>query len=167
MDVTALYERHSLDVLAFLRKRMTWASTPEVEDMASLIWEKALRAADRYEDRGPHYQQAWVYQIARNAVIDEVRRRSVVVMLPLIDMPGGRATLDAGCGRHDDVLDVRAAVQRLSKRDAYFVRAYYLDGQLDREIGAACGMERVAVRKQRERSLERLRRHMENTTCDV
>jgi RNA polymerase sigma-70 factor (ECF subfamily) len=65
-----LYDRHLSAVYRYVYYRVR--DDAEAEDLTSEVFMKALRAIPRYEPRQAFL--AWLYRIARNAVIDHVRR---------------------------------------------------------------------------------------------
>src|SRR2546427_3211545 len=65
-----LYDRHVSAVYRYVYYRVR--DDAEAEDLTSDVFMKALRAIPRYEPRQAFL--AWLYRIARNAVIDHVRR---------------------------------------------------------------------------------------------
>ena len=72
-DVTAfglLYDRHVDAIYRYVYYRVR--DDAEAEDLTSDVFMKALRAIPRYEPRQAFL--AWLYRIARNAVIDRARR---------------------------------------------------------------------------------------------
>lgn len=72
-DVTAfglLYDRHVEAVYRYVYYRVR--DDAEAEDLTSDVFMRALKAMPRYEPRQAFL--AWLYRIARNAVIDKMRR---------------------------------------------------------------------------------------------
>ena len=72
-DVTAfglLYDRHVDAVYRYVYYRVR--DDAEAEDLTSDVFMRALKAMPRYEPRQAFL--AWLYRIARNAVIDKMRR---------------------------------------------------------------------------------------------
>jgi len=65
-----LYDRHVSAVYRYVYYRVR--DDAEAEDLTSDVFMKALRAIPRYEPRQAFL--AWLYRIARNAVIDKLRR---------------------------------------------------------------------------------------------
>lgn len=67
----ALYERHSSDLFKFLASRL---GRTEAEDALSDVWLNVWRSlAGSYKET--HFR-GWVFQIARNQVIDRIRRQA-------------------------------------------------------------------------------------------
>src|ERR1700716_4648500 len=65
-----LYDRHISAVYRYVYYRVR--DDAEAEDLTSEVFMKALRAIPRHEPRQAFL--AWLYRIARNAVIDRARR---------------------------------------------------------------------------------------------
>lgn len=67
-----LYRRYQVPIYRFVLSRLR--RREEAEDVTSEVFVKALRSIDRYQPtRAPFW--AWLYRIASNAVVDQVRRR--------------------------------------------------------------------------------------------
>ena len=72
---SAIYGRYRLPVFRYLRAR--GETEDSAADLAAVTFERALRALPRYRSRGGGLA-AWLFRIARNAALDEHRRRSRV-----------------------------------------------------------------------------------------
>src|SRR5213592_4744988 len=70
-----LYDRHVSAVYRYVYYRVR--DDAEAEDLTSDVFMKALRAIPRYEPRQAFL--AWLYRIARNAVIDRARRTRIQI----------------------------------------------------------------------------------------
>jgi RNA polymerase sigma-70 factor (ECF subfamily) len=68
----ALVLRHGPLVWSICRRL-----SPDPEDAYQAIWEKALRALDRFDPAGPAQVGTWLASIAHRHLIDEHRRRVV------------------------------------------------------------------------------------------
>jgi RNA polymerase sigma-70 factor (ECF subfamily) len=96
----------------------------------------------------------WVLAIARNKMIDDLRRRGrrpeVAVDLTQFDIEGEdqQASIDAH--------DVARVLSGLSDRNREIVRAISLDGHSARDVADRLGMTEVAVRVALHRSLKTL-----------
>src|SRR5918993_4153294 len=64
----------------------------DAEDLAQLVFVKALEALPRYEERGVPFG-GWLFRLARNVVIDHVRTRRDHADLAVVALRAGR---DAG-----------------------------------------------------------------------
>src|SRR3989449_10639911 len=70
-----LYDRHVEAVYRYVYYRVR--NDAEAEDLTSDVFMRALRAISRYEPRQAFL--AWLYRIARNAVIDRSRRTRIQI----------------------------------------------------------------------------------------
>lgn len=96
----------------------------------------------------------WVLAIARNKMIDDLRRRGrrheVAIDLTQFDIEGEdqQASIDAH--------DVARVLSRLSDRNRDIVRSISIDGHSAREVADRLGLTEVAVRVALHRSLKAL-----------
>jgi RNA polymerase sigma-70 factor (ECF subfamily) len=96
----------------------------------------------------------WVLAIARNKMIDDLRRRGRRPEVPLdltqFDIEGGdqQASIDAH--------DVSRVLNGLSERNREIVQAISIDGHSARDVADRLGMTEVAVRVALHRSLKAL-----------
>ncbi|MFN2464297.1 MAG: RNA polymerase sigma factor [Candidatus Dormibacteria bacterium] len=143
-----LYSREAPDVLRFLRT----ASDPEhAEDLCADVFSAAWRSWPRF--RGTNAQaRAWVYRIARNAVVDAHRRQKRLRFVGL--QPTFAATSTDGPG--GDTLDLRRALGRLGIRDRSLL-ALRAAGLSYEEIGNIHKLRPGAARVAWHRSARRLR----------
>jgi RNA polymerase sigma-70 factor (ECF subfamily) len=167
-----LYVRQRGAVHAYLRART--ASEDEALELTAATFERALAAIDRYSSRGGGVR-AWLLRIARNAAIDEGRRRrrSSTRLLRWSNR-GDRAgaggadrlateAIDSGPTPEDAALasDERRRLHRAlaalpdAHRDALGLR--FGAGLNARDIGAVLGKREAATQKLIERAIARLR----------
>jgi RNA polymerase sigma-70 factor (ECF subfamily) len=114
----ALYLRHSRPLLSFLNAR---ATRGDVDDLHQDIWKKIWASAPT-GFRGGNFR-AWLYQIARNAMIDLARKKKMTEL-------GGEDPVDdriAGAGERLIDEEQRAALaaclEKLDALSAEVVRA--------------------------------------------
>lgn len=160
-DVAAfadLYRRHFDSIYRYLRLRV--ADDAAAEDLAATVFLRAYRTLGRYRERG-HPYSAYLYQIARNAMVDEFRKAGREVGL---DYAEGLAS--PGAAPDDDVVqqEERAVMQQalasLSPDHQEVIRLRIL---LDLSTATAAewmGKSEGAVRALLFRALESLRHAM-------
>lgn len=147
------YERHKLPVYRYLRAR--GLGEDDALELTAITFERvfARRRDFRPRDGG---LGAWLLRIARNAAIDQQRRRRHEVQLP--DDAGRSESAGVGTDPAErDRREVRDAVEALpaDQRDAVWLR--YAAGLTGREIGKVVGKSEAAVQKQLQRALATLR----------
>lgn len=157
LDVGALYAEHWQDVFSFLRRRLHGVPDAEIEDLTATVWERIVRAAPAYQEGSPGQERGWIYQIARNLLIDQIRARRPTAELSdaVLD---GRARLDAGSPRHDYVLDIETMLHQLPDRQLLAIREVYWAGATHDEAALVLGVDRSAVGKLLARALINLRK---------
>ncbi len=158
-DVAAfglLYDRHVEAVYRYVYYRVR--DDAEAEDVTSDVFMRALKAIPRYEPRQAFL--AWLYRIARNAVIDRARR-------------GGRQVSFEDALRHPDADRVvepddellarsdsdalRRALAKLTPLQQEVVVLRFLEGFSTQEIARIVGKREGTVRGIQFRAIGALR----------
>src|SRR6266511_5354881 len=151
-----LYDRHISAVYRYVYYRVR--DDAEAEDLTSDVFMKALRAIPRYEPRQAFL--AWLYRIARNAVIDHVRR-------------GGRQVSYEDALAHPEVHEVvepdtellamsdsatlRGALEKLTPLQQEVIVLRFLEGFSTLEIAKLIGKREGTVRGIQFRAIGALR----------
>jgi RNA polymerase sigma-70 factor (ECF subfamily) len=162
-----LYLRHRDAVVGYLRARVL--SDDDALELTAITFERALVALDRYRPRGAGFR-AWLLRIARNAAVDEARRRArrdrrwfdlrrsgtstTIAELEIADPSPGP---DHSAIRAEEQRRLRRALSALPEahRDSLGLR--FGAGLTAREIGVVIGKREAAVQKLIERAVDRLR----------
>ena len=139
-------------VASLLRDRVA------AEDVVGLAFERAYRKRSAFKpDRGS--SRAWLFAIARNAALDELRRRrrsaSLVAEVadPLDDGPAVESA-DRALRR----VAVRSALASLEPRERELVALKFHGGLTNAEIAELLGTSETNAGTQLHRTIEKLRR---------
>lgn len=156
--VVAAWQAHEGELRGYLLRRLQ--NVDSADDLLQDVFLKAIRHAGRFcavVDR-----RAWLFQVARNALID--RQRTTHAHEPLTDdladalpdEPDPQRPVDAlaGC--------LARTLAELSAQDASILRACDLGGQTQRAFAAAHGLSLAAAKTRLLRARRRLR---ERLTC--
>ncbi len=152
----ALYDRYVDAVYRYVFYRVR--NEAEAEDVTSDVFFKALRAMPRYQPRQPFL--AWLYRIARNAVIDRARRQRPQVSFEDALLHGGADRVvdpDAGLDLLSDSVAVRAAISQLTPLQQDVIILRYVEGLDTKAIGRIIGRRDGTVRGIEFRALGALR----------
>ena len=152
----ALYDRYVDAVYRYVYYRVR--NEAEAEDVTSEVFLKALRAIPRYQPRQPFL--AWLYRIARNTLIDRLRRaRPQVSFEDALQHPNADRVLDpdARLERLSDSADLRAAIARLTPLQQEVIVLRFVEGLDTKEIGRIVGRRDGTVRGIEFRALGALR----------
>ena len=164
-----LYARYLGPVYGYSFRRL--GTREAAEDATSLVFTKALAALPRYEERAGSFR-AWLFAIAHNVVVDQVRGRLPDQALDAAaEAPDLAPTPEDHALAADDGRLLRALLARLTP-DQRQVVELRLAGLTDREIAQALGRSHGAVRMSQFRAVARLRTLLgviapQETTIDV
>ncbi|MDE3102797.1 MAG: sigma-70 family RNA polymerase sigma factor [Chloroflexota bacterium] len=152
----ALYDRYVDAVYRYAYYRVR--NEADAEDVTSEVFFKALRAMPRYEPRQPFL--AWLYRLARNAIIDRARRqRPQLTFEDALAHADGDQVVDPddGLDRLSDSQALRDAIARLTPLQQDVIILRYLEGLDTKAIGRIIGRRDGTVRGIEFRALGTLR----------
>ena len=154
----ALFDHFYAPVYRYVAARVGRPS--DAEDLAQLVFVKALEALPRYELRGVPFG-GWLFRLARNVVIDHVRTRREHVTLDIIvqqsaedDGPDELAAL------RQDMDSVAFALRRLTPEQREAIQLRFFAGLSAREAAIAMGRQEGTVRGLQFRAIAALRREL-------
>jgi len=150
----ALYRRTLPRVYAYVAALLHDRAT--AEDVTALTYERAYRKRRGFSAlRGT--REAWIFGIARNAALDELRRRKRQAKLEV--EPG-----DLAAPAIDDLADltvkretVRAALATLDARERELVALKFMAGLSNSEIARVIGVSESNVGTRLHRTVNKLR----------
>ena len=155
VDFEALYRSSRDDVYAYVVSMLRDAAS--AEDVTAQAFEKAMRRQGSF-DPGRGSQRAWLFGIARNAALDELRRRSRIATLTAEPADhDGAATADEG-ERAVIRAAVRSALARLETRERELVALKFHAGLDNAELAAVLGVSVSAAGTQLHRVITKLRK---------
>ena len=154
-----LYDAYVERVYRYIYFRVTDDQT--TEDITSQVFLKAWEHLDRYKPGGSPFI-AWLYTIARNAVIDHYRTRKQTV--PLEDIGAlaveGEA-LDDRMERLFDLRALRASLQQLTEEQQQVLQLKFMARLTTEEVARLMGKREGAIRALQMRALQTLAKYME------
>jgi RNA polymerase sigma-70 factor (ECF subfamily) len=154
-----LYRSSRDDVYAYVATLLR--DRAAAEDVTALAFERAYRRRRTF-DRRRGEERAWLFGIARNAALDELRRRSRLARLAVDpqDAP------DEDVAEDDDVTlrrtTVRAALAKLPAREREIVALKFHAGMSNTELARVLGVSESNAGTLLYRTMEKLRR-----ACDA
>lgn len=151
----ALYERTFPKVYAYVASLLR--DRAAAEDVTAQAFERAYRKRRGYRP-GRGSMDAWLFGIARNAALDELRRRKRRATLAV-------EPVDHGAPGADDLVElalrrdvVRAALADLDARERELIALKFAGGLSNSSIAAVLGMSESNVGTRLHRTLTRLRK---------
>lgn len=131
----------------------------DAEDVTHLVFERIVTALPRYRHDGKPFS-AWAFRIARNAVIDHLRRSrrtEPLDVMPERDETGGPDTISL---REEELRELRAAIRRLTTDQQEALALRYAAGLSAEEAARVMGRRAGTIRGLTFRAIESLRRKL-------
>ena len=131
----------------------------DAEDLTQLVFERIVAGLPRYRPgRSPF--AAWVFRIARNAVIDHVRRERPTEQLdPVRDLPNDEE-VEAIALRGEQIRELRRAIAILTPDQQEAIVLRFVAGLSAEEAARVMGRRAGTVRGLTFRAIGALRRHL-------
>ncbi len=154
----ALFDHYHGPVYRYVAARVGRPS--DAEDLAQLVFVKALEALPRYESRGVPFG-GWLFRLARNVVIDHVRTRREHTTLDLIvERSGDDAGPDELAVLRQEMDNVATALRRLTPEQREAIELRFFAGLSAREAAEAMGRQEGTIRGLQFRAIAALRREL-------
>jgi RNA polymerase sigma factor (sigma-70 family) len=152
----SLYRSSRDDVYAYVMTLLRDSAT--AEDVTALAFERAYRRRRSFDRRRGDERQ-WLFGIARNAALDELRRRGRLATLSV----DPEAVEDASvAGEDDDVIlrrtAVRTALESMSARDRELIALKFHAGLSNAELARVLGVSESNAGTMLHRTVQKLRK---------
>lgn len=132
----------------------------DAEDLTQLVFERIVASLPRYRSRGRPFE-AWAFRIARNAVIDHVRRDRAHEPLGERHDAGHDETPDRLTVRGEEIRELRRAIATLTADQQEALALRFAAGLSAEEAAEVMGRRAGTVRGLTFRAIASLRRRME------
>lgn len=149
-----LYRRYGGELYGFARNALGDPGLAEevVQDAFTSVW----RHADRFDPERASFR-TWLYELARNRIVDLRRRSAVRPQLAEREHDGELAQLDESLEQAALRWQVGAALARLSPEHREVIRLAHFESLSLREIAAALGLPLGTVKSRTYYALRHLR----------
>jgi RNA polymerase sigma-70 factor, ECF subfamily len=155
----ALYRSSRADVFAYVATLLH--DRAAAEDVTALAFERAYRRRRTF-DRRRGEERAWLFGIARNAALDELRRRRRVASLLVDPEDGGAQDVEDGAEVALRRTAVRSALAKLPAREREIVALKFHGGLSNAELARVIGVSESNAGTLLYRAMEKLRK-----ACDA
>ena len=159
-DFDALYRNCASDIYRFVAGMLRDRSA--AEEVTAVAFERGFRARATFDNkRGA--PRAWMFGIARNAALDELRRRGRIAEMPPepVDRTSpGPPELAEAAARRDIVLE---AMKTLDERDRELVALRFDGGLSHTEIGEILDITPTNASTMLHRAVTKLRKACDDT----
>lgn len=157
----SLYDSYLDSIYRFIYLRVEDQQT--AEDITSNVFLKAWEKLDKYQFRGVPFR-AWLFRIARNAVIDHYRTRKEIAPLEAVIgvKDEGFMPVSERVGLNIEADKVLQCMQELTGDQRNVLTLKLVHGLNTQEVAKALGKRQGAVRALQMRGLQALAKIMEN-----
>jgi RNA polymerase sigma-70 factor (ECF subfamily) len=132
----------------------------DAEDLAQLVFVKALEALPRYEQRGIPFG-GWLFRLARNVVIDHSRtRREHATLDVIVEQANDEDGPDELAQMRQEMQQVARALRRLTAEQREAIELRFFAGLSAREAAEVMGRQEGTVRGLQFRAIAALRREL-------
>jgi len=154
----ALFDHFYGPVYRFVAARVGRPS--DAEDLAQLVFVKALEALPRYEQRGIPFG-GWLFRLARNVVIDHMRtRREHATLDVVVEQADHEDGPDELAQMRQEMDSVAKALRRLTPEQREAIELRFFAGLSAKEAAEAMGRQEGTVRGLQFRAIAALRRDL-------
>jgi RNA polymerase sigma-70 factor, ECF subfamily len=154
-----LYRSSRDDIFAYVATLLN--DRAAAEDITALAFERAYRRRMTF-DRRRGEERAWLFGIARNAALDELRRRKRLAALTIDPEDVSETGDDEGAEVALRRTAVRAALAELAPRDREVIALKFHAGLRNTELAKVLGVSETAAGTLLYRAMEKLRK-----ACDA
>jgi RNA polymerase sigma-70 factor (ECF subfamily) len=153
-----IFDEYVGPIYRFIASRVNRPS--DAEDLTQLVFVKALEALPRYEARGIPFG-GWLFRLARNAIIDQVRtRRDHLSLVTAMTRETEEAGPEAMATLRDDLEHVGQALADLTDDQREVIELRFFAGLSVYEAAAAMGRQEGTIRGLQFRAIASLRRSL-------
>lgn len=149
-----IYEHYYQHILRFIRGKVS--SQEVAEDLASQVFEKAIRNIDKFKWQGVSVS-SWLYQIARNTVVDYYRSQK---QIQAIDAVPEEELMNKGTTLEDQVLGnelLNQLLKELPQQEYDVVYKKFFLGYSNKLIASQTGLSETNVGTIVHRAVKRMR----------
>ncbi len=154
----SLFDHYHGPVYRYVAARVNRPS--DAEDLAQLVFVKALEALPRYQSRGVPFG-GWLFKLARNVVIDHIRTRREHATLDLAtERPAGDDGPDELAALRQEMDSVALALRRLTPEQREAIELRFFAGLSAKEAAVAMDRQEGTIRGLQFRAIAALRREL-------
>ncbi len=156
-----LYDAYMDSIYRFVFLRVEDQQT--AEDISATVFLKAWEKLEGYQPRGIPFR-AWLFRIARNAVIDHYRTRKEVAPLEAVVnvFDKSAVSVSENVGNRIEAQKIMALMNHLTEDQRNVLTLKLVHGLNTQEVAKALGRRQGAIRALQMRGLQALAKLMEN-----
>jgi RNA polymerase sigma-70 factor (ECF subfamily) len=135
---------------------------PAAEEVTATAFERAYRKRKRF-DSSKGEPRAWLFGIARNAALDELRRRSRQAEMAVEPADLDGASVETGTETSERRLALKAGLAHLGARDRELIALKFFAGLDNSEIASVLGISESNAGTRLHRAVTKLREALDGS----
>ncbi len=156
--IGSLYEQYYGRIVRYIFVRINDQS--EAENLGGEVFLRALQSLDSYRGR-TEQMRGWLFKIARNLVVDYLRKRSKRRDISINEMRiPDRLNIEEAVETKLEVERLSITLKQLTPAQREVIGLRFFAGLSSAEVGKILGKSSGAVREMQRAAVEALRRHM-------
>ena len=156
---TKLYDAYVDGIYRFILMRTSNRAT--AEDLTSEVFKDAWLHLDNYQHRG-HPFSSWLFQIARNTVIDHYRTKKEMAPLEAAAEESSPAKVETQAVLSAEMDRIVEAMGKLTDLQQQVITLKIIEGYPTHEVAEIMNKNQGAIRALQMRGLRSLRKHLGN-----
>jgi RNA polymerase sigma-70 factor, ECF subfamily len=160
-DFEALYRSSRDDLYAYVAALLRDGAA--AEDVTALAFERAFRRSGLFNRRRGS-ERAWLFGIARNAALDELRRRKRTAALVVEPEDADAQSPEDGAEQALRRSTVRAALEALEPRDRELIALKFFAGLSNAELARVLRVSQANAGTMLHRAVQKLRKACHETS---
>jgi RNA polymerase sigma factor (sigma-70 family) len=153
-----LYRSSRDDVYAYVASLLH--DGPAAEEVTATAFERAYRKRRRF-DPSKGEPRAWLFGIARNAALDELRRRGRQAEMAAEPEDVGATAVDASAEQSEQRLALRAGLAQLAPRERELIALKFFAGLDNAEIASVLDISESNAGTRLHRAVTKLRKALD------
>ena len=152
----SLYDKYHGKIYRFVYLKVSHRE--EAEDLTHQVFLNAWLNISKYEFKGLPFS-SWIYQIARNQVIDHYRTKKPTIDLEIIeDIHISASTLEKDAEMNLELDAIRKALLKLNQEQQDIIIMRFVEDLSPKEISAALGKPESTIRVLQHRAIQNLKK---------
>ncbi|PIR44265.1 hypothetical protein COV23_00820 [Candidatus Wolfebacteria bacterium CG10_big_fil_rev_8_21_14_0_10_31_9] len=156
----SLYDKYHSKIYRFIYLKVSHRE--EAEDLAHQVFLNAWQNISKYKFQGLPFS-SWLYQIARNQVIDHYRTKKVTVNLEIIEeIFISDYSVDKEVGSILELETARKAILKLNQEQQDIIIMRFVEDLSPKEISQTLGKPESTIRVLQHRAIQNLKKILKN-----
>ena len=150
-----LYDRYQPRIYRFIYLKVSHRE--EAEDLTHQVFLNAWEKIQNFKIRELNSFSGWLYQIARNKIIDHYRTKKISINIELIQISDNSSKED-GFDKNIELEKIRKAIAKLNPIEQDVIIMRFIEELSPKEVASILNKSEVSIRLIQHRALKNLKK---------